>query len=87
MDRRKMTVSAKELARGLPTVEDLDWQAVRSWDRPEGLQLIERCAGCGAGRNTITAHDTREYRIISVYPDPLPGHCSGATGDGRGGLT
>lgn len=74
-DSRRMP-TVEDVARGLPTVHD--WQPVRSLDRPEGLQLWERCAGCGAGRTSITAHDTGEYRAIAVYPDPLPGRCPGA---------
>lgn len=51
-----------------------DWQPVRSIDRPEGLQLVERCAGCGAGQTTITAPNG-EYRTIATHPDPLPAGC------------
>ncbi len=54
-----------------------DWQPVRSTERVEGLQRIERCAGCGAGRTTLTAADTGEHRITWVDPDPLPGSCTG----------
>ena len=54
-----------------------DWQPVRSTERVEGLQWSERCAGCGAGRTTLTAADTGEHRITWVDPDSLPGGCPG----------
>ena len=61
-------------AGGTGRLQPHDWEPVRSLDRPEGLQLVERCAGCGAGQTTITA-PSGEYRTIWTDPDPLPAGC------------